>query len=130
MARSLDLNSIVQYSGCKRCTVERIISDYHKKGTAARICLSKELRGAKQVLWPADVRVCLLFCSELSNVFIQHHQFLQGQVHFSPDIYLTELRELLKERRGIEVSDTTLEIIEKEWFYYEEVQLSYRCYYT
>lgn len=107
MARSLDFNSIVQYTGCKRRTVERILSDYRKKGTAAQIHLSKELRGAKRALRPADVRVCQLFHSEYSAIFIQH-QFLQGQVRFSPDIYLNELRELLEERRGIEVSDATL----------------------
>jgi hypothetical protein len=66
MARSLDIDSIVRYTGCKRRTVERTLSDYRKKGTAARICLSKELRGAKRALRPADVRVRLLFHSELS----------------------------------------------------------------
>jgi transposase len=107
MARSLDIDSIVQYTGCKRRTVERTLSDYRKKGTAVRVRLSKELCGAKRALRPADVRVCLLFHSELSAVFIQP-QFLQGQVRFSPDIYLTELRELLEERRGVEISDATL----------------------
>ncbi|KAF8239839.1 hypothetical protein L208DRAFT_1559943, partial [Tricholoma matsutake] len=34
--------------------------------------------------------------------------FLQGQVHFSPDIYLSELQELLEEQRGVEISDATL----------------------
>jgi transposase len=109
MAWSLDIDSIVQYTGCKRRTVERILSDYRKNGTTTRICLSKELRGAKRALRSADVEVCLQFHSELSAIFTQQpSQFLQGQVHFSPDIYLTELRELLEERRGIEVSDSTL----------------------
>ena len=73
MAQSLDIDSIIQYTGCKRRSIERILSDYHKKGTTARICHSKELRGAKRALKSADVRVCLLFHSGFSVVLILFH---------------------------------------------------------
>ena len=58
MAQYLDLESISQYSGCKRRTIECILSNYRKNGTAVRNQVSKELRGAKRTLGPTDVRVC------------------------------------------------------------------------
>jgi hypothetical protein len=58
MARTLDVHSIVEYTGCKRRTVEWILSDYRKKGTVLRKHLAKELRGVKRSLRPSDVKVC------------------------------------------------------------------------
>jgi transposase len=35
-------------------------------------------------------------------------QFLTGVIRHSPDVYLDELRELLEDKRGCEVSEATL----------------------
>jgi hypothetical protein len=58
MARSLDVESISRYTGCKRRTIERTLSNYRKNGTAVRNRVSKELRGVRRALRPTDVRVC------------------------------------------------------------------------
>ena len=58
MARTLDVHSIVEYTGCKCRTVEWILLDYRKKGTVLCKHLAKELRGVKRSLRPSYVKVC------------------------------------------------------------------------
>ncbi len=57
MARTHDVNTIVLQTGQKKHTIERILSDYCKKGTVMQQHLRKELRGAKQVLTVTDMNV-------------------------------------------------------------------------
>ncbi|KAJ7163771.1 hypothetical protein C8R46DRAFT_1101532 [Mycena filopes] len=90
MARSMDIPAICRQTGCKRRTVERVMEDYRKKGTVMREHLRLEMRGAKRSMATADIR------------------FLTGVVRHSPDVYLDELRELLEEKRGCEVSEATI----------------------
>ncbi|KAH7917786.1 hypothetical protein BV22DRAFT_985652, partial [Leucogyrophana mollusca] len=71
-------------------TVERVLADYRRRATIARDHLEGDLRGAKRQLTGADVR------------------FLQGTIRHSPDLYLDELREVLEERCGVEVSEPTI----------------------
>ncbi|KAJ7194797.1 hypothetical protein GGX14DRAFT_377632 [Mycena pura] len=90
MSRFLDIPEICHYTNCKKRTVERILEDYHKKGTVMREHLRLEMRGAKRSMSAGDLR------------------FLTGVVRHSPDVYLDELRELLEETRGSEVSEATI----------------------
>jgi len=59
MARTLDVHSMVEYTGCKHCTVEWILSDYRKKGTVLHKHLAKELWGVKRSLRPSDVKISI-----------------------------------------------------------------------
>lgn len=61
MARTLDVPSIVKYTGCKKRTIHRVLEDYRKKGTILRKHMTKELRGAKRSLTNADVQVLAIF---------------------------------------------------------------------
>jgi hypothetical protein len=60
MAWTLDINSIITNTGCRKQTIKQVLSDYHKQGTVMCENLTKELRGAKQSLTVADMRVSLL----------------------------------------------------------------------
>ncbi|KAJ7735283.1 hypothetical protein DFH07DRAFT_780074 [Mycena maculata] len=90
MARTLDIHQICHYTGCKTRTVQRILEDYRKKGSVMREHLRLEMRGAKRSMSGGDIR------------------FLTGVVRHSPDVYLDELRELLEDKRGSEVSEATI----------------------
>ncbi|KAH7924314.1 hypothetical protein BV22DRAFT_1196045 [Leucogyrophana mollusca] len=90
MARLWDIDNIVEFTGCRRRTVERILADYRRKGTVAREHLAADLRGLKRSLTVQDVR------------------FLRGTIQHSPDRYLDELQELLEDRCGVEVSQSTI----------------------
>ncbi|KAJ7601842.1 Homeodomain-like protein [Mycena rosella] len=90
MARNFDLHEICHHTGCKKRTVQRVLEDYRKKGTVMREHLRLEMRGAKRIMSPGDIR------------------FLTGLVRHSPDVYLDELREMLEETRGSEVSEATI----------------------
>ena len=119
MARSLDVESISQYTGCKRRTIERTLSDYRKKGTAVQTRVSKELWGAKRALGPTDVRVRWLF----------HPYFLL----YSPTSVLARPSSFqswhlskwaARASRGTKGSwnqwCNIMEITETEWFYLEK----------
>ncbi|KAJ6456076.1 Homeodomain-like protein [Mycena sanguinolenta] len=90
MARTLDIANICHYTGCKTRTVQRILEDYRMKGTVMREHLKLEMRGAKRGMSSSDIR------------------FLTGVVRHSPDVYLDELREIIEEKRGTEVSEATI----------------------
>ncbi|KAK7054183.1 hypothetical protein R3P38DRAFT_1486142 [Favolaschia claudopus] len=90
MALTLDVPQICRYTGCKTRTVQRVLQDYRRKGTVMREHLQQEMRGAKRAMTCGDV------------------QFLTGIVRHSPDVYLDELREMLENRRGIEVTEATI----------------------
>jgi CRP-like cAMP-binding protein len=57
MACSLDIRNIINYTGCKRRTIERILSDYRQKGTVIRKNLTGNLRGRKRSLRARDAHV-------------------------------------------------------------------------
>ena len=60
MAQCLDINTITCYTGCKRRTIERILSDYRKRGSVARQHLRKDtLRGNRRAMKDQDVQVSL-----------------------------------------------------------------------
>jgi len=90
MAHSLDVDNICKYTGCKKRTVQRILEDYRKKGSVIREHMRQETRGAKRRLTTGDIR------------------FIRGIVRHSPDVYLDEIRELIEERCGTEVSELTI----------------------
>lgn len=39
---------------------------------------------------------------------MKSYQFLQGTIRHSPDVYLDEMKELLEERIGVEVNESTI----------------------
>ena len=96
MARSLDVESISRYTGCNHRTIERTLSDYSKKGTAVRTRVSKELQELSEI--------SSLPMSECIDWSIHISCYIH-QVHFSSDIYLSELRELLEERRRGDIAN-------------------------
>jgi len=58
MAQSLDVNTITKYTGCKRRTIERILSDFRKMGSVARRHLRKgSLQGRRRTMKGQDVQV-------------------------------------------------------------------------
>ncbi|KIL55693.1 hypothetical protein M378DRAFT_17709 [Amanita muscaria Koide BX008] len=89
MSISMDIPSIIHHTRCKKRTIERVLSDYRRRGTVMRDHL-RELRGAKCVLTAADVR------------------FLRGTVRHSPEIYLDEMQEIMEDRLGVDVSESTI----------------------
>ncbi|PPQ84969.1 hypothetical protein CVT26_008289 [Gymnopilus dilepis] len=92
MARHLDVPSIRYYTGCPIRTIRRILSEYRRTGTVLRQQLLKQtLRGRKQ-----------------ARLTSAHIKFLQGTIRHSPDIYLDELKELLEDRIGLEVDESTI----------------------
>ncbi|KAJ7761930.1 hypothetical protein DFH07DRAFT_956952 [Mycena maculata] len=86
MARTLDIPAICYHTGCKKRTVQGILEDYHKKWTVMHEHLKLEMHGAKRSMSTGDPK------------------FLIRVVRHSPDIYLDELREMLEETRGHEVT--------------------------
>lgn len=107
MAHSLDIDSIVHFSGCKKRTVQRVLAEFRDTGTSTRSRLRRQLCGPKRVLTRADVGVSRdsLLSRVNSN---QNEQFLRGTIQHTPDIYLDELRELLKQRCGVDADEVTL----------------------
>jgi hypothetical protein len=59
LARHFDVDNIVEYTGCKRRTVERTLADYRRHGVVASEHMFAHLRGARRNLACRDVRVCL-----------------------------------------------------------------------
>jgi hypothetical protein len=57
MARQMNISRIVSYTGQKKRTVARVISDYRHQRTVARRHVAKELRGAKRSLTAGSTRV-------------------------------------------------------------------------
>ena len=58
MAQSLDISAITYYTGCKRRTIQQILSDYRKRGSVARQHLRKDtLRGHRRAMKGQDIRV-------------------------------------------------------------------------
>jgi transposase len=114
MAQFLDLTSIAHYTGCKRCTMERILSDYRRNGTVKQKAKIR-LQGRRRLMKDQDVRVSrTVFIRSVFILFIQCNaviipiQFLQGLVHHAPDAYLDEMQELLEARRGVAVAKSTV----------------------
>ncbi|KAJ6558815.1 Homeodomain-like protein [Mycena vulgaris] len=90
MARTHDIATISKLTGVGKRTIERLMSDYRKYGTAARWGPGRSLRGQKRKLSTQNV------------------EFLRGYIRFRNDPYLQELKDALEERVGVEVSDTTV----------------------
>ena len=52
------ISAITYYTGCKRRTIQRILSDYHKRGSVARQHLRKNtLRGHRRAIKGHDIRI-------------------------------------------------------------------------
>ncbi|KAJ7349412.1 hypothetical protein DFH08DRAFT_642317, partial [Mycena albidolilacea] len=82
--------SISQLTGVGKRTVERLMSDYQKHGIAEHLGCLKGLKGRRQKLTTQNV------------------EFLCGYIWFHNDPYLQELRKMLEDRVGVEVSDATI----------------------
>ncbi|KAJ7115365.1 hypothetical protein C8R44DRAFT_739952 [Mycena epipterygia] len=80
-------------------TVEHLMSDYRKYGTAAHWGPDCSLRGQKRKISTRNVEA-------YTNVL--QCQFLRGYIRFRNDPFLQELKDLLEERVGVEVSDSTV----------------------
>ncbi|KAJ7447641.1 Homeodomain-like protein, partial [Mycena latifolia] len=85
-----DILNIVKLTGVKRRTIERIFADYRNKGTVMREHMHQELRGRKH------------------SLTVRGTKFLCGIVRHSPDTYLAELQEILEDRLGVDVHESTL----------------------
>jgi len=73
MAQSLDINTITHYTGCKRRTVERILSDFRRTGSVSRQHLRLDpLQGRRRAVKDQDVQVSLysLVFNSFSHTFI------------------------------------------------------------
>jgi hypothetical protein len=57
----MDIPNIIHYTGCRKQTIEQVLSDYQKQGTVMQEHLTKELQGVKRILTAADVQVCLTY---------------------------------------------------------------------
>jgi DNA-binding IclR family transcriptional regulator len=57
MAQQMDIASIVRYTGQKKRTVERVLSDFRHKGIVTRQHMATELRGTKRSLTAMESRV-------------------------------------------------------------------------
>ncbi|KAJ7450497.1 Homeodomain-like protein [Mycena galericulata] len=90
MAMHHDVDTIADLTGVGHRTIERLLSDYRKKGTVVREHMYQELRGRKRCLTGRDTK------------------FLCALVRHSPDIYLAELQEILEDRLGVSVDESTL----------------------
>jgi len=60
MAKKLNILHIMHYTGHKRRTIERILSDFRRHGTGARQRRGIALRGRKRVLKTGDIRVSII----------------------------------------------------------------------
>ncbi|KAJ7241044.1 Homeodomain-like protein [Mycena haematopus] len=90
MAMHHDIANIAKLTGVGHRTIERLLSEYRKKGTVAREHMYRELRGRKRSLTNKDTK------------------FLCALVRHSPDLYLAELQEILEDRLGVSVDHSTL----------------------
>ena len=59
LAGHFDVHNIVEYTGCKRRTVECTLADYQRHRAVAREHMFAHLRGARRDLTFRDVQVCL-----------------------------------------------------------------------
>ncbi|KAJ7087781.1 hypothetical protein C8R44DRAFT_27169 [Mycena epipterygia] len=75
MARTHDINTISRLTGVGKRTVERLMSDYRKYGTAARWGPLRSLKGRKRKLSTRNV------------------EFLRGYIRFRNDPYAIERNE-------------------------------------
>lgn len=57
MGMTQDILNIMQLTGVKRRTIERIFADYRNKGTVMREHMYQELRGRKHSLTVRDTKV-------------------------------------------------------------------------
>ncbi|KAJ6503537.1 Homeodomain-like protein [Mycena sanguinolenta] len=90
MAMHYDIDNIAKMTRVGRRTIERLLSDYREKGTVFREHMYQELRGRKRSLTSKDTK------------------FLCPLVRHSPDLYLAELQEILEDRVGVSVDQSTL----------------------
>ncbi|KAJ7133200.1 hypothetical protein C8R44DRAFT_730396 [Mycena epipterygia] len=88
MARSHDIATISKLTGVGKRTVERLMSDYRKYGTAARWGPGRSLRGQKRKISTRNVEA-------YTNVL--QCQFLRGYIRFRNEPFLQELKDLLEE---------------------------------
>lgn len=59
MCKTLDLDKVIHYTGIPLRTLERLMSDYRKHGTAARP-KAREMRGRRRKLTSQHVKVSFL----------------------------------------------------------------------
>ncbi|KAH7902893.1 Homeodomain-like protein [Hygrophoropsis aurantiaca] len=112
MARHWDVPNIVKFTGCKTRTVERILSDYRRKGTVLQDRHAGALQGLKKKLTTHDIR------------------FLRGTVRHTADLYLDELRDLLEERCGTKVHESTVwRALRRSGFTIKKVSSGYSCFF-
>lgn len=70
MCKTLDVESILHHSGVPLRTLQRLLSDYRKHGTAARQ-KGPELRGRPRKLTPQHVRVSFMLLYRMIHQFMQ-----------------------------------------------------------
>ncbi|GAW01438.1 Homeodomain-like partial [Lentinula edodes] len=85
----VSLDEIVTKSACKRRTLQRILSQ-HRKRIQGTLLLTTDLRGRKR------------------KISIEDMKLIHGLLANTPDMYLDELKQQLEERRGTQVSITTI----------------------
>jgi transposase len=107
MGMTRDISTIVELTRLKCRTVERIFQDYRNKGMVMWEHLYKELHGQKHSLTVSNTKVKFRCASPkpLSKFLLK---FLCGLVRHSPDNYLAELQEILEDRLGLEVNESTI----------------------
>jgi len=59
LTRRFYVDNIIEYTGCRRRTVECTLTDYQRHRVVAREHMFAHLRGARRDLTFMDVRVCL-----------------------------------------------------------------------
>jgi len=69
LARRLDVDAIVDYTGLKKRTIQRIIEDYRKRRLVTRAHLVKSSGGRQRILTTGNMRVIIL-PSSYTHAFI------------------------------------------------------------
>jgi len=75
LTQRLDVNSIRDYTGLKKCTIQRILEDYRKRRTVSRAWLGRRsMCGQHRVLTTNNMRVILLSLGQFSKLTVNFVQ--------------------------------------------------------
>lgn len=121
--RDLSTKSISNFTLIPLRTVQSVLTAWKRTGEVKPV--SDAVQGRPRALDFADTQVhLLLVCGDLTDLY---KQFLATAVNRHNDRYLDELRDLLEERCGVRVSESTIwRTLHRVGFRMKAVSFSFR----
>lgn len=106
MGTRSSFSDVIARTGVSKTTLRRLYNEYERNGHILRPKPTVETRGRKSKLTAGNVNVCLVTV-EVSATLISI-KFIIGNIRQRNDLYLNELHEMLSNRIGVSVDDSTI----------------------